>query len=309
MKRIQSAAIIGMGALGILYGHLLSAGGACSLQFVMDAGRKARYEKNGVFCNGKRCDFDMRLPAEAVCPDLLIFATKYAGLPGALELARQIAGPGTIVISLMNGITSEEMIEEKLGTGTVLYAVAQGMDATREGSSLNYAHAGTVFVGCPSDEPLKLPALEALCEFFLRSGVPFVRDEDILHRLWVKWMLNVGVNQVCMVKAGGYGIVQKPGEARRLMQEAMGEALLVARASGVNVTQADLQEYVRLIDGLAPDGMPSMRQDGLARRPSEVELFSGTVLRKAHQLNISVPVNEWLYKEIKKIEAGYRQKA
>ena len=306
MKPIRTAAIIGMGALGILYGHLISESlGAESVQFVGDAERKRRYDSEGVFFNGSRCPFEMALPGEARTPDLLIFATKARGLASAVSLAREVAGPETAVISLLNGITSEEEIAAGLGKGVILYAVAQGMDATKTGNRLSCSHAGTVCVGTPDTDAAKREALDRVCEFFERARVPYEKDEDILHRFWAKWMLNVGVNQVCLVEQGGYGVVHQPGPARQRMQAAMREAMLVAQAAGVRVTEEDLQFYVRLIDTLAPDGMPSMRQDGLAKRPSEVEMFAGTVVRKGQALGVPVPVNEALYKEILEMESRY----
>ncbi len=48
-----------------------------------------------------------------------------------------------------------------------------------------------------------------------------------------------------------------------------------------------------------------MRQDGIAYRPSEVEMFSGTVRRLAEKHGLSVPVNDMLYKKIKDMESTY----
>ena len=93
------------------------------------------------------------------------------------------------------------------------------------------------------------------------------------------------------------------------MQAAMREAMQVAQASGVNVTEEDFEFYVRLIDSLDPQGMPSMRQDGVAKRPSEVELFAGTAIRKGRELGVPVPENDSLYREIKALEATYGAKA
>ena len=62
---------------------------------------------------------------------------------------------------------------------------------------------------------------------------------------------------------------------------------------------------MNLIDTLNPNGMPSMRQDGLARRKSEVELFSGTVLALAKKHNISTPVNAKIYEKIHSMESNY----
>ena len=222
MKQIEHVAIVGMGALGILYGHLITqALGPGVLQFVGDAARKRRYEQEGVFCNGSRCAFEMALPGEARRPDLLIFATKGGGLAQAIESVKPLVGPETIVISLLNGITSEEQIEAELGGGIVLHAVAQGMDATKTGGRLAFSHPGVLCIGTPEKQGVKAQALDALCSFLERAAVPFERDPDILRRLWAKWMLNVGVNQACLVEQGGYGIVQKPGRARRRMQSAM----------------------------------------------------------------------------------------
>ena len=71
------------------------------------------------------------------------------------------------------------------------------------------------------------------------------------------------------------------------------------------VSDDDLKGYVRLIDGLDPEGMPSMRQDGLAHRRSEVALFAGTVLNKAEKLGLDVPVNRELFRRITEMEKAY----
>ena len=52
-------------------------------------------------------------------------------------------------------------------------------------------------------------------------------------------------------------------------------------------------------------GKPSMRQDGEAHRKSEVELFAGTIIRRAEKFGLDVPVNRWLYDTVKQMEAGY----
>ena len=82
-------------------------------------------------------------------------------------------------------------------------------------------------------------------------------------------------------------------------------SLELAKAEGISVTEKDLEMYVSLIDSLNPDGMPSMRQDGLLKRPSEVELFSGTVIVRADAAGVPVPVNRELYRRIREMEAAY----
>ena len=304
MKRIENIAIIGMGALGLLYGDLLERDKTLSVGFIVDDARMARYRGEAISVNGveKRFRF-LPAGAENTPADLVIFAVKATALEGALEDAAGYVGPDTVLLSLLNGISSEERLEARFGREKVVYCTAQGMDATRRERTLVYSKPGQLCVGLPDDRPRD--GLGALAALFERAGVPHTVEADIRHRLWSKFMLNVGVNQVVMVREGNYGTVQVPGEARAQMIAAMREVIQLSALEGVPVTEADLEYYVNLIDTLSPEGMPSMRQDGLARRKSEVELFSGTVLRLAAKHGLDVPVNRRLYDAILAMEAAY----
>ena len=295
-------AIVGMGALGILYGDMITRKlGKEAVVFLGDEKRVRAYEKEGVFCNGQVCDFRMVTETEPV--DLLLFAVKGTTLKPAMELAKGAVGDETIILSLLNGISSEEMLEAYYDKGTVIHCIAQGMDAVKLGNKLTYEHAGELRIGTPDKTRTK--ALERAALLLEEAGIPYVAEEDVLHRLWCKWMLNVGVNQVVMVTEGTYHTIQQPGKARDMMIAAMEEVRLLSEKEGTKVTMEDLKNYVALVDTLNPEGMPSMRQDGLARRYSEVDFFAGTVIQKAKKYNMQVPVNEMLYEKVKNMEAGY----
>lgn len=303
--KIEHVAIVGMGALGVMYGNQLTNRlGRENVGFVADAARRQRYAGRTLTANGKPCDFRMIPSEETGHPaDLVIFATKFMALEQAMEDAANQIDDHTILLSVLNGISSEQILEKRFGTKNVVYCVVQGMDATKIGDDLTYSVMGQFRVGVPSKE--KEPALDAVCEFLQRVGLEYVREADILHRIWGKFMLNVGVNQIAMVYEGTYGTVQVPGEPREKMIAAMREVLELSRLEGTGVTEEDLTAYVSLLSGMSPEGMPSMRQDGLAHRKSEVELFSGTVCRLAKKHGLPVPVNEWLYRTIREMEAKY----
>ena len=302
---IERIAIVGMGALGVLYGDFLTSRlGREHVGFVVNAERRERYERMEISANGRRCDFRLIDANETGNPaDLVIFAVKATALAQAMEDAAGQIGPDTVLLSVLNGITSERLLEQRFGSRNVVYCVAQGMDAVKLGGALTYTVMGQLCIGVPSAE--KLPALDAVCALFDRIGMPYSREEDILHRLWGKFMLNVGVNQVVMVFEGSYGTIQAPGKPREMMIAAMREVLELSGYEGVKLSEDDLNFYVELMNTMSPQGMPSMRQDGLAHRRSEVELFSGTVCRLARKHGLSVPVNEWLYARVREMEAAY----
>jgi 2-dehydropantoate 2-reductase len=48
-----------------------------------------------------------------------------------------------------------------------------------------------------------------------------------------------------------------------------------------------------------------MRQDTLARRPTEVELFAGAHAPLGEKQSVPTPVNDMLYRRIAELEAAY----
>lgn len=301
---IKKVSIIGMGALGVLFGGILTKKlGKQNVDFVVNKDRKARFFKNGLTNNGEACDFNLVDEDEKGRPaDLLIFAVKGVDLESAIDSARNKVSDNTIILSLLNGVTSEEIIGEAFGFDKLVYCIAQGMDAVKIGNQLTYTNIGQLCIGIMDEDPKMREKLEKVANLFDRTAIPYKVEADIRHRLWSKFMLNVGVNQIVMIYEGNYGTVQRQGEARQLMIEAMEEARILANLEGINVSKNDLDQYVNLIDTLDPEGMPSMRQDGLLGRKTELDLFAGTVLKLAKKYKVKVPVNQMIFDRVKEME-------
>ena len=301
---IKTVAIVGMGALGMLYGEqlqkVLPAG---AVRFVMDEERFKRHKNDKYEVNGVEQSFTLQSVAQAEPVDLVIVATKFSGLNEALEEMQGLVGPQTIIYSVLNGISSEEYIKERYGDDNLLYCVALGMDAVREGTSLTYQHKGILKLGMLAKK--QRPALAAVMALLEKAGIQYVIEEDILHALWAKLLLNVGINQTCMVYETNYGGAFTNEEARQDMFAAMHEVITVAQREGIKLTEADFEGCVKVLRGLSPEGLPSMRQDAMAKRKSEVELFAGTIIRLGAKHNVPTPVNQRYYDIIRAMEAKY----
>lgn len=208
-------------------------------------------------------------------------------------------------MSVLNGISSEEIIGQVYGTEKIIHCVVQGMDVIKDRHIVTYSQFGQFCIGIAEESHDKRRKLQAVVDLFNKVEMPYTLEKDIIRRVWSKFMLNVGVNQAVMIYKGTYETVQKPGEARDLMQNAMKEVITLAHKEHVNVTKEDFDSYIKLIDQMNPMGMPSMRQDGLAHRKSEVEIFAGTVIALANKHKIDVPVNKKIYEIVKKMESNY----
>ncbi len=304
---INTVNIIGLGALGMLYGrNMMKPLGYENVRFIMDQNRYEKYRDQRYIINGAECKFNMVPLSEAAPADLVIVAVKYPGLKQAIEDIESSVGEGTVIMSVMNGISSEDMIAARYGADKMIYAVAQGMDAVKFGSKLNYTLSGALRLGMYPRGSRE--NLDAVMDLLTRSGLEYVEEEDIIFRMWSKFMLNVGVNQTCMVYDTTYKGVIEEGEPNLIFISAMREVIAVANAEGVKLTEADLNAYVDIIRSLGPDQMPSMAQDRINRKPGEVDAFSGEVIRLAAKHDIRVPVNRYLNRRAKEIEAQYTNK-
>ncbi|MFC4803030.1 ketopantoate reductase family protein [Neobacillus sp. GCM10023253] len=303
---IKKVSIIGLGALGILFGHHLTKKMSKNdLRIIADQDRIVRYQTDGVYCNGERCEFHYVTQEEKCEPaDLLIFAVKYEGLKASIQAARSHVGENTIILSLLNGISSEAVIGKAFGMDKILYSVAQGMDAVKVGNELTYANKGMI---CFGDREFGVISdkVKSVAAFFEKMELPYQVDTDMKKRLWGKFMLNVGVNQTVAVYRSDYGEIQREGQARDTMIAAMREVIALSEKEGVHLTEADLDYWLTVLGTLSPEGKPSMAQDVEAKRFSEVDLFSGTVLELGKKFGIPTPVNKELYERIKLMESKY----
>jgi len=304
--RIENAALIGLGAIGLTFGNQIQKNLPGSLTVIADAGRIERYTREGVYCNGEPCAFRYMTPEEKPerPADLVLIAVKFGALEEAVRAISRHVGPDTVILSLLNGISSEEIVGRVYGMDKMLLSVAQGMDATREGNRLTYQNMGKIVFGDQEPGGVSEKA-RAVSEFFTRAGVPHEVSREMRRHLWSKFMMNVGINQVTAVYRCGYGGVQEGGPYRQEMIDAMREVLRLSELEGTGLRESDIGYWMDVIQTLSPEGKTSMQQDVEAGRPTEVELFAGTVLRLAEKHGLDVPVNRALYRKIREIEASY----
>lgn len=303
---IQKIAIVGMGALGLLYADQLTEGlkNREAVSFVMDASRLERHKKDVYEINGVEKHFCIRSPEDVGIADLVIVAVKFPALAAALDTMAPCVGPNTKILSVMNGVISEEILAERFGEEKLLYAIAQGMDAMRDGSRLKFTKCGEMHIGQFRNYAENVQAVQELLVF---ANVPHVVEADIVRALWFKFMINVGVNQTCLCFDTNYREATAYGSLPYLcMVTAMKEVVAVGQAKGIALTEADVFDVIiPMLKVLDPDGYPSMAQDGKARRRSEVEMFAGAMIRFGRELGIPTPGNQFFYNRIREIEANY----
>ncbi|WP_085993599.1 ketopantoate reductase family protein [Oceanobacillus senegalensis] len=306
MKKIHTVSLVGLGAIGAAYGSKLQTLLGEDFRVIVNNERLNRYQKNGFEVNGIKQEFNFITPeAETEPADLVIIATKNAELGQAVQDVKQHIDKETIILSLLNGISSEEEIYEATNNEHILYSMCVGIDAVRDRQSVRYASIGRICYG-EKDKSISEDVL-AVEDLFQKAGIPYEISEDIWHTIWAKFMFNVGINQTSAVLKAPYKFFQSIPSLQEWMESAMYEVVAISKKVGVHLTEEDVKHYRPILHALSPNGKTSMLQDVLANRKTEVEHFAGKVCELGKKYNISTPVNDQLYQIIHIIEEMAKQ--
>lgn len=303
-RQADTTGIIGAGALGVMYAGAIARSGS-SVAFVADPERTRRLRARPITLNDEVVDVAIDEWGTRRY-ERIIVAVKHHHIPELSRHLPTIVGPDTTIISVMNGIDSEQQLAEALGDSEdprVLYAMAAGMDAVRDGSAVRYASLGTIFFGEKHNvEARPSPRVAALQRFFDLVGITWKTPADMERALWNKFMLNVGINQWSAVLRARYGVFHSCENARMLMRRAMSEVLQIARRRKIDLSERDIDDWFGIVNTLSAEGKTSMLQDIDAGRKTEVEMFAGRVVEIGAELGVPTPVNEILLEAIHTLE-------
>jgi 2-dehydropantoate 2-reductase len=302
MQKIHRVAILGAGAMGAFFAaRFFDAAGFATSVVARDA-RFERLKIAGLVVNGKPYSIPVVHPDKATSPaDLIIVALKSYHLPQAVHDLKHLVGSSTTIISVMNGLDSEEYIGSVYGMDKMLYAISVGIDAVRQGNQVAYTRPGKHYFGQATNTHLS-QQVQRVQEAFERAGISHETPLDMMRMMWWKFMVNVGTNQASAVMRAPYGAFQSSPDAQALMEALMREVLVLAQVAGVNLVEQDLDEWYSTLNTLSPQGKTSMLQDIEAGRKTEVEIFGGKVVELGQAHGIPTPVNQTVLRIIRVLE-------
>jgi len=302
MDDIKNVAILGMGAMGAYFASQFLQVEGISTCAIASGERAERLAEQGFIVNGKQFMIPVRRPHSAGDPaDLIIVAVKNYHLPEAAPLMNNLVGEKTLILSVMNGIDSEEYLGSIYGMDKLLYAVSVGIDAVREGNQVTYTKPGKHYFG-EARNPQISPRVECVQAAFERARITYETPLDMVRMMWWKFMVNVGMNQTSAVLRAPYGVFLSSREACDLMEALMLEVVELAQIEGVDLSEEDIEDWYGVMNTLAPHGKTSMLQDIEAGRRTEVDTFAGKVVELGTVHSISTPVNQTFLRIIRYLE-------
>lgn len=297
---IKKVAVLGAGAVGsyIIWG--LSGLDTVELSVIAEGERAERLKKNGCRINGKTYHPQILTPGQAHGTDLLIVALKYGALPGALDSIRAAVGERTVVMSLMNGVDSEEIIGKAVGQEHLLYALIKVASQRKEEG---YCFDPDTTIGIIFGEqtaPYKSERVMAVEALFAGTGIHFRSTEYIKEEMWSKFRLNVCNNLPQAILGAGVGCYRDSAHMRAIRDGLKQELEAIAAAKGIDLGKVEASSGRG--SAVPPSARYSTLQDLDAGRHTEIDMFSGALMRMGEELQIPTPYNTYTYHMIKALE-------
>ena len=289
-------AVVGTGAMGSVYAGLLASAGnevwaIDTWQEHIDAIRA-----RGLRVEGASGDRTVRIDATTDASEpgpcnLVIIATKADGVASAAASIGPLLGNDTLVLTIQNGLGAAERICRHLPPDNVLLGVAGGFGASIRGPGHAH-HNGMELVRLGELGGGITERLERVGGVWRDAGFNVKCFDDINQLVWEKFVCNVTYSGSCTIFECTIAGVQANEHAWQVASGCAAEAWEAGVAKGVRFSFDDPVAHVREFGRKIPNSRPSMLQDYLAKRPSEIDAINGMVPVVAREVGTEAPYNE-----------------
>jgi len=288
--------IVGAGAMGSIYAALLADAGHDVTVVDLWQEHLQAIARDGLRVEGASGDRTVRNIAVANdcnatgTADLIVIATKASGVAAAAKSIQPATGPQTLVLTIQNGLGAGERIATHMATENVLLGVAQGFGASMKGPG--HAHHNAMsMIRMGSMQNQADPRVETMASVWREAGFKTAAYEDIQQLIWEKFICNVAYSGPCTVFDYTLEQMMNNEYAWKLCTNCATEAWRAAVAKNINLTFDDPVAYVTAFGKQMPDAKPSMLQDHLAGRRSEIDAINGMVPVVCDELGLEAPYN------------------
>jgi len=295
-------AIVGVGGVGGFFGaQLIRAGNEVAL--IARGDHLDAIRENGLTLSSPSGEMLVQPaaasddPADIGPADLVILAVKAGQVTTAAGELGPLLGPETCVLPLQNGVEAAGQLEKVLGPEPVLVGTCgtmswiAGPGHVRTLGEVNFIKLGEI-------DNRRTERVAGICQRLDASGIKAEVPDDIHVALWEKFLFVASLGAIGALHRVPFGPLREDPESRRLLELAMVEIYSLGRAMGVKLDQSLVRRTMSFVDELPEDGTTSLQRDLAAGRPSELETWSGAVVRLAPGAGIDVPVHRFAYESL-----------
>lgn len=305
---LMKITIVGAGAMGCLFAALLSKSKEEVWLLDKDAARADHIQEAGIKLEGISGNWTAKvnatlLPEKIDSADLVIICVKSYNTKEAVLKAKPLIGPQTTVLTMQNGMGNIEIIAEVAGQEKAIGAVTSHGATLLGPGHIRHAGSGDTVIGRFDG---KIPVqLRQIREVFNKSGIDTRISRDIKGLIWSKLIINAGINALTAITRLHNGKLIEFEGTRRILREAVTEAVKVAKKKRIKLIYDDPLAKVEAVCEATAANVSSMLQDVLKAKRTEIDFINAVIVREGQSLGLPTPVNSVLVGLVKTIEQSY----
>lgn len=295
-------AVVGVGAIGGLFGGRLAAAGHEVVFLARGATLDALVER-GLIVDSP--EGHLRLhpvhgaehAAGVGVVDLVLVCVKAGQVASLAPTLRPLVGDGTLVIPMQNGVEASGQLAAALGEAVLEGYSRVIAEAVAPGHIRHVAVTPTIAfaprVGAAS--PPAEGVLAGWRALFRGAGLHVEETPDVQRALWEKFMFVEPLGAVGGAARVPFGAMLAVPETRALLDACVREIMAVGRARGVSLGEDSVAGVWARYDKLAPEGTASLQRDLMAGRPSEFDAQTVAICRMGRVAEVPTPAHDALY--------------
>lgn len=255
--------------------------------------------------SGKRDGFEF---------DFLFLTMKAYDLERATVEFNRLIDASKWVVILQNGVGNEALLKEHCNEDKILRIVTSHGALLENHGHVCHTGVGFTKIGFAYLKPNNSDSedygraeesLKLLKNLLSAGGLETEIVEDIIKCSWEKVFVNIGINAIGALTGLRNGLLLEKNSLRKLMETAVLEALAVAEAMQIDLTNRDYVELMYSVARKTSNNKNSMLQDVLKGKSTEIDFINGRIVEYGKKLGIKVDTNEFLTVLIKGLESSF----
>lgn len=299
-------AVLGCGAIGSLYAaHLARVPGVEVWAVDPWAEHMEAIARDGLRVIGNA---DFVAPVRALTDaaglpacDVAIVATKAQHTRAAVEAAAH-ALQDAAVASVQNGLGNEDVIAgivTRVVRGSIVTA-----GAVPEPGVVRYDAPGDSWLGPFEPSPATGDEIALIARLLTEGGLRTFALDDARGRQWTKVVFNSATSPLAALTGLTVGQVCTDPGLREQVERLIDEALAVCAAAGIELTRNPRESVLEAIDE-AFHHKPSMLQDTLAGRATEIDVLNGGIAAEARRVGVRTPGHDAMVALVHGLESSW----
>ncbi|MBA3817880.1 MAG: 2-dehydropantoate 2-reductase [Deltaproteobacteria bacterium] len=304
-------AVVGTGGVGGYFGGRLAQAGH-DVAFVARGKHLAAMQADGLTVESVAGDFQVHpvraheRPEDIGPVDVVLVCVKAWQVVEVSELLAPLLGPSTFVVPLQNGVEAPDQIAARVGRDRLMVGIARIISFVAAPGRIRHAGAEPAIELGELDRSRSARLEQLVGAFRECTAVTCQAVEDVEAAMWTKFLFVAGWGSVAAIARAPVGAIRQTPVTRALVRESMGEIDALARARGVALASDAVDRAIAYADQLPFEGTTSLQRDIQAGLPSEIEAWSGAVVRLSQAANLPCHVHRIAYAAVQPLEQRAR---